>query len=75
MLAPAMNDEDILRNKAAGKISSVLTVEDGVPLDGKMERLEEFYQKGVRLISYTWNSPRTAWATPTPKTRLSWKKG
>ena len=55
VLAPAMNYEDILRNKAAGKISSVLTVEDGVPLDGKMERLEEFYQKGVRLISYTWN--------------------
>lgn len=55
VLAPAMNCDDILRNKAAGKMSSVLTVEDGVPLDGKMERLEEFYQKGVRLISYTWN--------------------
>lgn len=55
VLAPAMNYDDILKNKAAGKMSSVLTVEDGVPLDGKMERLEEFYQKGVRLISYTWN--------------------
>ena len=54
-LAPAMNGADIRKNQAAGKISSVLTVEDGVPLEGKMERLEEFYQKGVRLISLTWN--------------------
>lgn len=55
VLAPACNYDDIMANKAAGKISSVLTVEDGVPLEGKMERLEEFYQKGVRLISFTWN--------------------
>ena len=55
VLAPACNYDDIMANKAAGKVSSVLTVEDGVPLEGKMERLEEFYQKGVRLISITWN--------------------
>ncbi len=55
VLAPACNYDDIMVNKAAGKVSSVLTVEDGVPLEGKMERLEEFYQKGVRLISFTWN--------------------
>lgn len=55
VLAPACNYDDIMANKAAGKISSVLTVEDGVPLEGKMVRLEEFYQKGVRLISFTWN--------------------
>ena len=55
VLAPACNYDDIMANKAAGKVSSVLTVEDGVPLEGKMERLEEFYQKGVRLISFTWN--------------------
>lgn len=54
-LAPALNGADIRKNQAAGKISSVLTVEDGVPLEGKMERLEEFYEKGVRLISLTWN--------------------
>ena len=55
VLAPACNYDDIMANKAADKVSSVLTVEDGVPLEGKMERLEEFYQKGVRLISFTWN--------------------
>ena len=55
ILAPAMNYEDIMKNKAAGKMSSVLTVEDGVPIEGKMERLLEFYDKGVRLISLTWN--------------------
>ena len=44
VLAPACNYDDIMANKAAGKVSSVLTVEDGGPLEGKMERLEEFYQ-------------------------------
>ena len=47
-LAPAMNGADIRKNQAAGKISSVLTVEDGVPLEGKMERLEEIMGKGLK---------------------------
>ena len=67
MLAPACNYDDIMANKAADKVSSVLTVEDGVPLEGKMERLEEFYQKGVRLISFTWRLIKTAWRFPNSK--------
>ena len=46
VLAPACNYDDIMANKAAGKVSSVLTVEDGVPLEGKMERLEEVLPEG-----------------------------
>ena len=54
-IAPAFNEGDILKNRDKGLISSILTIEDGVPIDGKMERIDEFYQKGVRLITLTWN--------------------
>lgn len=36
-------------------VGSLLTLEDGVPLGTQMERLQEFYQMGVRLITLTWN--------------------
>lgn len=42
-------------NMAAGKISAFLTIEEGGILDGKMERLEELYRAGVRLMTLTWN--------------------
>ncbi len=43
------------KNNKAGKISAFLTLEDGRAVDGKMEKLEQFYEKGIRLISLTWN--------------------
>lgn len=55
VLAPAGSYEDYKRNAENGKISGILTVEDGRLLDGRMEKLEDLYQKGVRLISLTWN--------------------
>ena len=45
-IAPAMNYEDIMANKEKGLMSSVLTIEDGVPIDGRLERIDEFYRKG-----------------------------
>ncbi len=42
-------------NCRAGKISAFLTLEDGRAVDGSMEKLEHFYEKGIRLISLTWN--------------------
>lgn len=36
-------------------IQGVLTVEEGGVLNGKIERLEELYRKGIRLITLTWN--------------------
>ena len=36
-------------------MSAFLTMEDGRAVQGSMERLEYFYQQGVRLISLTWN--------------------
>ncbi len=54
-IMPAYNYDDIMKNKAAGKMSGILTIEDGVPLNGDINRLIEAYNDGVRLISLTWN--------------------
>ncbi|MFV0441075.1 MAG: dipeptidase [Lachnospirales bacterium] len=51
----AYNFEDLERINNSGKIASFLTFEDGRAVNGSMEKLEEFYKKGIRLISLTWN--------------------
>ena len=55
LAAPARCAADIKRNFAAGKVSAVLTMEDGRAAEGKLENLEEFYGMGVRCIALTWN--------------------
>ena len=54
-IAPAFCYADILRNQEKGMISSMLSIEDAVSLEGKIERVDEFYGKGVRMMSLTWN--------------------
>ena len=51
----ALSYADYLENKASGKLSCFLTVEEGGILNGDMERLEQLYQEGIRLITLTWN--------------------
>ncbi|MCD8128232.1 MAG: membrane dipeptidase [Oscillospiraceae bacterium] len=46
---------EILANDAAGYMSAVLTVEDGVTLAGRLENLDDYYEKGVRMVALTWN--------------------
>lgn len=55
ILAFAGNSQDVVRNQQGNRISALLTMEDGRPVQGRMERLEEFYKQGFRLISLTWN--------------------
>lgn len=54
-LALAKNLQDYRRNREAGKISGFLTLEDGRAVRGSMERLDRFYERGIRLITLTWN--------------------
>ena len=56
-IAPALCYEDILRNEACGKMSALLTVEEGAVCGGKIERLRELYDMGVRMLTLTWNYP------------------
>lgn len=51
----AYTADDILSAKKEKKVAGFLTVEEGGVLNGKAERLEELHNRGVRLITLTWN--------------------
>ncbi|RBP63867.1 membrane dipeptidase [Alkalibaculum bacchi] len=51
----AKNDSDVKANREKGILSAFLTIEEGHFLEDKIERLEEFYELGLRLITLTWN--------------------
>ena len=46
---------EIRENAAAGRISAMLTLEDGDCIDGRIERVQTLYDAGVRMITLTWN--------------------
>ena len=55
VLAPARSYANVVKNRAEGKISALLTVEDAVPLEGMIERVDEMYARGVRMAALLWN--------------------
>jgi len=55
LIAPAESFEAIQQNRAAGKMSAFLTVEEGGVCGGSLDRLEELYRMGVRMLTLTWN--------------------
>ena len=48
----SINIENALNNE---KIASFLSIEGGEALDGKIENLGYFYDRGVRILTLTWN--------------------
>lgn len=54
-ILPAYTVEDVESNYKNGKMSSILTVEDGVTLDGKIENVDDYFGRGVRMVALTWN--------------------
>ncbi|WP_026494914.1 dipeptidase [Butyrivibrio sp. WCD3002] len=54
-IAIALSAEDVRKNKAAGKASAMLTLEDGRFLNGSLDKLRSVYDDGVRAIGLTWN--------------------
>jgi len=55
ILAPVLRFSDIGANEAAGKMSAMLTVEEGAVCKGELEKLHALYEMGVRMITLTWN--------------------
>lgn len=49
--------EDIMNNKSEGKMSALLSIEEGGALNGSIANLRNFYRLGVRLITLLWNYP------------------
>ena len=54
-ICPAFSYADILKNNSQGKISSILTMEDAGPVGEDINRIREFYDRGVRMICLLWN--------------------
>lgn len=65
-------DIEIIHKK--GKIAAVLIVEEGGVLNGRLARLEELYERGVRLMTLLWNYENCIGA-PNSRDRLLMEKG
>lgn len=55
LIAPVFCFDDIERNIANNRISSLLTIEEGAATLGSLEQLRNFYRLGVRMICLSWN--------------------
>lgn len=55
LILKARSWQEIMDNKAAGKISGLLSIEDGVCFEGRIERVEEAYRDDVRMVGLLWN--------------------
>lgn len=51
----ATNYDEILENEHNGKINALLAIEEGAVLEGKIDKLQKFYDIGVRMMTLTWN--------------------
>ncbi|MDF2531642.1 MAG: dipeptidase family protein [Clostridia bacterium] len=49
--------EDIEKNKREGKMSALLSIEEGAAINGSIANLRNFYRLGVRLMTLLWNYP------------------
>lgn len=47
--------KEIEENQKAGLLSAMLTIEEGAVCRGDLELLKDFYEKGVRMMTLTWN--------------------
>lgn len=54
-IAPVYKYSDIEENAKNGKISSLLTLEDGGVCFNDLAMLRNYYRMGVRMIALTWN--------------------
>lgn len=55
LIAPVLSYEDIETNKSQGKMSAMLTVEEGGVCGGEIEKLRILYKQGVRMMTLSWN--------------------
>ncbi|MDO5411141.1 MAG: membrane dipeptidase [Lachnospiraceae bacterium] len=54
-IRPVTTVHEIEENQKEGLLSAMLTIEEGAVCRGETDILEEFYEKGVRMMTLTWN--------------------
>ena len=55
IIAPVLSFSDIAKNQKEGKLSSLLTIEEGGVTESNLANLRTFYRLGVRMICLNWN--------------------
>ncbi len=55
MISQVYTYEDIVKNQEAGKLSALLSLEEGEICLGEIKKLEEFYGYGARMMALAWN--------------------
>ena len=51
----AASVKELLENERNGRMSAILTLEEGAVCEGDTDKLREFYREGVRMMTLTWN--------------------
>ncbi|MBQ6888270.1 MAG: dipeptidase [Lachnospiraceae bacterium] len=69
IILPIRTYEEIVQNEKDGKMSALLTIEEGAACLGELKNLEEFYELGVRMMTLTWNFPNEIGFPNLPKVR------
>ena len=54
-MVPIHSYEDVQQCIAERKTGALLTLEDAVPVGDSLDKLRHFYDRGIRLITLTWN--------------------
>ncbi|WP_296877980.1 dipeptidase [Thomasclavelia sp.] len=57
MIKPVYCYQDIIDNQNEGKMSALLTLEEGAVVKNDLAILRNYYRLGVRMITLTWNYP------------------
>lgn len=55
LISQVFSYKEIEKNIERGKISALLTIEEGEVCQGSTEKLKEFYDLGVRMMTLVWN--------------------
>lgn len=55
IIAPVYSYSDIEKNKKEGRMSALLTLEEGEVCKGNIDYLRLFHRLGVRMMTFTWN--------------------
>ena len=56
LIGPAANADEVMKNYQSGRMSAILSMEDGRAVDGRLENVKRYYDMGVRAMNLTWNA-------------------
>ena len=54
-IALALTADDLIKNEEKGLLNAILSIEEGGVVEGSIEKLIHFYNRGVRMICLNWN--------------------